>query len=207
MTRVIYFNGLGNGKPRRAEKTAFNIALWYLARHGVDVRHVPVDWYKEEPFQKLLERMVSVVRDELAEYGSITLCGVSAGGSLAVNVLGKLRDDNLSVIVLCGPVRLVKKEDGLTLKRLALRDTARPSQSLINSVTYCSTTTIPALTLNAKRHIITVRQLADGVVPRRTTEIPGVKITVVPGVGHMFGILVGILYIPNYIKKLSAISS
>jgi hypothetical protein len=202
MTRIIYFNGLGDGKPRGTGKLVMNLALRYLAQHGISVVSIPVNWYSNEPFPEFLERMLTGVQDELAMHDTVTLCGVSAGGSLAVNVLGRLKSENLSVIVLCGPLRFVKKDDSLTLQRLALQNTSHPSQNLYDSVKYCSATTIPHLTPQAKQRIITVKQLADGVVPRRTMVIPGVRVTTVPGLGHLFGILVGILYLPSLVRRL-----
>lgn len=205
MHRVIYFNGLGNGQPRRAERLAMKTALWYVARHGLSVRHVAVDWYATEPFPKLLERMSSIVQEELAEYGSVILCGVSAGGSLAVNVFGTLHAENLSVVVLCGPLRVAKLSwwDNRTLEHIAFRNSSRPSQSLFDSVTRCSTETIPALTPREKHRIITIQQWIDNVVPRPTMGIPGVRVVTVPGIGHTFGVGVGVLYLPWVIKKFA----
>src|SRR5690348_16559570 len=204
-TRVVYFNGLGNGKPRQLERLAIRVAVHYLARHGISVRHVPVDWYAKELFPDLLTRMTAVVQEELNEHGNVTLCGVSAGGSMAVNVFSKLHDENLTAIVLCGPLRVAKlpRWDRRTLGRIAFHDPSRPSQSFFDSVTYCGATTLPALTQEDKRRIVTVQQWADDVVPRPTMGIPGVRVVHVPGVGHTFGIAVGLLYLPGIIRGLS----
>ena len=200
--RVLYFNGLGNGRPRRLERLAMNMALWYLARHGISVRHIPVNWYAKEPFPKLLERVTGIVRDELATHDSVVICGVSAGGSLAVNVYGRLRSENLAVVVLCGPLRVAKLAwwDNRTLQRIAFRDPARPSQNLFDSVTYCNDVTIPSLTQQDKRRIVTIQQWADTVVPRRTMGIPGARVARVPGFGHAFGIAVCVACLPSIIK-------
>ena len=180
------------------------VALRYLARRGISVRHVPVDWYAKEPFPDLLTRMTAVVQEELNEHGNVTLCGVSAGGSLAVNVCGKLHSTNLTAAVLCGPLRVAKlpRWDRRTLERIAFRDPNRPSQSFFDSVTYCGTAAIPALTDEDRHRLVTVQQWADDVVPRPTMGIPGVRVVRVPGVGHTFGIAVGVLYLPAIIKAL-----
>ena len=204
MTRVLYFNGLGSGRPRRAESLAMKLLLRYLNRHGLLVRHVSVNWYAAEPFPQLLERMALVVREELAVHGSVTLCGVSAGGSLAVNVSSKLRNEKLSVVVLCGPLRVAKLAwwDKRTLQRLAFRNPAHASQSFFDSVTYCSAAAIPGLTPQDKRRMVTVQQWADNVVPRPTMGIPGVRVVRVPGIGHALGIMLGVLRLPAIIETL-----
>lgn len=207
-TRVVYFNGLGSGRPRRLERLAMRVALRYLGRHGISVRHMPVDWYAKEPFPDLLERMSELVQAELAEYGRVTLCGVSAGGSLAVDVYSRLHSADASVIVLCGPLRLATLAwwDSRTLRRIAFRDESHASQSFFDSVWYCSTVAIPALTDEDKRRIVTVQQWADDVVPRPTMGIPGVRVVRVPGVGHTFGIAVGVLCLPAIIKAFQRTS-
>ena len=204
MKRILYFNGMGSGKPRRAERLAMKVAERYLLRHDITFRHLPVNWYAMESFPALLERNVKLVEDELAEYGNVTLCGVSAGGSLAVNVLSKLHDRNLQVLVLCGPLNVAKLAwwDKRTLEGIAFRDPKRPSQIFFDSVTYCSNTGIPALTEHDKRRIITIQQWADTAVPRSTMGIPNVRIFEVPGVGHTLGIGIGVLYLPKVLAKL-----
>jgi hypothetical protein len=202
MIHILYFNGLGSGSQRHTEGMIYRLAVRYLAWRNISVKHVPVNWYAKELFPDLLDRIVKLVCNELANHDSVTLCGVSAGGSLAVNVFGKLHDKNISVTVLSGPLRFVKKDDSNILHRLALQNTARPSQNLFDSVSYCSTKTIPNLTPQAKQRIVTAKQWFDGVVPRRTMDIPGVRIKMVPAIGHMFGIIVGILYLPAILNVL-----
>lgn len=184
------------------------VALWYLARHGISVRHIPVDWYATEPFPELLGRVIATVQEELATHGKVVICGVSAGGSMAVNVYGGLRHENLAVVVLCGPLRLAKLAwwDNRTLQRIAFRDPSRPSQIFFDSITYCNSMTIPVLTQHDKRRIVTVQQWADNIVPRPTMGIPGVRVAHVPGFGHTFGIAVGVLRLPAIIKMQRKVS-
>ena len=204
MRRILYFNGMGSGKPKRAEKLAMKIAEWYLARHEISFRHVAVNWYASEPFPELLDRMVALAKEEQASYGNVILCGVSAGGSMAVNVLSRLHSNKLSAIVICGPVKVSKLAwwDKRTLESIAFRDPKRPSQCFFDSVTYCGRTAISALTQEDKHHVITVQQWADTVVPRPTMGIPGARIFRVPGAGHTLGIVISVLYLPAIVRNL-----
>jgi pimeloyl-ACP methyl ester carboxylesterase len=180
------------------------VAERHLSRHGISFRHVPMNWYAKEPYPELLERMVAIVKEEQTLHGSVTLCGVSAGGSLAVNILSRLHSKNLWVVVLCGPVKVAKLTwwDRRTLESIASRDPKRPSQIFFDSVTYCSAVAIPALTEHDKQHVMTVQQWADTVVPRPTMGIPGVRIFRVPGVGHTLGIGISVLYLPAILQAL-----
>lgn len=195
---------MGNGQPRQVERLAMKIAERYLLRHGISFRHVPINWYAEEPFLKLLERTVAIVTEEQVEYGRVVLCGISAGGSLAVSVFSRLHSKNLSAVVLCSPLKVAKlaRWDKRTLESIAFRDPNRPSQIFFDSVTYCGSTALPALTQDDKRHIVTVQQWMDTVVPRPTMGISGVRTFQVPGIGHAFGIGVSVLYLPKILRIL-----
>jgi hypothetical protein len=180
------------------------LAERYLLRHDISFRHISINWYACEPFPKLLDRTIAIVKEEQALHGDVILCGISAGGSLAVNVFSKLHTRKLSAIVLCGPLKVAKLAwwDKRTLEGIAFRDPKRPSQPFYDSVMYCGSTAIPALTQEDKHHMITVQQWADTVVPRPTMGIPEVRTFQVPGVGHTLGIGIGVLYLPAILKKL-----
>jgi len=192
---VLYFNGLGSGKTRKRER----LAMCYLAKRGVEVEHVPIDWRSSEPFPVLLERVSRLVRERLKVYGQLMLVGSSAGGSLAINVLSKVHHEQLSVVTLCSRLHEapLPRWDRRNLKRMAhIGVPGTESQSFHDSVTYCGDMTIPLLTQKERKRVITVQQWADFVVPRATMSIPGTHIYKVPGLGHAMGIAVGTVRLP-----------
>ena len=196
---VLYFNGLGTGQTRKRERRTIR----YLATHNIRVRHMPVDWCSKESFKVLLDRATTLTQQELKEHGRLILVGSSAGGSLAVNILGRLHDKNLSAITLCSRLHEapLKWWDRRSLTRMAYIGVAgRVSQSFFDSVTYCGDTTIPKLTEADKRRLIIVQQWADFVVPRSTMSIAGARIYRVPGLGHGTGIMLGALRLPTIIR-------
>jgi len=197
---VFYFNGLGSGKTRHREQLAFR----YLAKHGIEVTHAPIDWRSDEPFPVLFERMTKLTQQELKKHGKLILVGSSAGGSLAINILGRLHDKNISAITLCSRLRLADLPwwDRRSLKRKAYLGTPLASQSFFDSVTYCSKTTIPKLTKQDKAQIVIVQQWADFVVPRQTMSIEGVQTYGVPALGHGWGIATGVRRLPEVVKLL-----
>jgi hypothetical protein len=194
-THALYLNGLGDGTTRRREQ----LAMRYLARRGIVVEHISINWRSDEPFAALLARVTTITKQKLKEHGELVLVGSSAGGSLAINVLGKVQDENLRAITLCSRLHLAKLPwwDRRTLKRMAYLGTPKQSQKFYDSVTYCTKTTIPNLTKTDKERITIVQQIADDVVPRITMSIKGAQTYKVPAFGHGWGIALAVRRLPH----------
>jgi len=194
---VLYFNGLGYGKTRRRER----LAMRYLAKRGIMVTHAPVDWYAGESFEDLFARMVELTRAQLREHGELVLVGSSAGGSLAVNIIGELHSSRLSAVTLCSRLHETPLAwwDRRNLPRMAHIGGKRSAQAFYDSVIYCGEVTIPKLTAGDKKSIITAQQWADFVVPRGTMNIDGMRVYKVPGLGHGWGIAVAARCLPRII--------
>ncbi len=198
MIHALFFNGLGNGKTRRREQ----IAVRYLARRGIQVEHVQIDWHSDESFTSLLKRVTKITEQKLQEHGKLVLIGSSAGGSLAINVLGMIRNKNLRAVTLCSRLHLAKlpRWDHRTLKRMAYIGKPKQSQQFYESVTYCTETTIPKLTTADKQRITIIQQEADAVVPRATMGIDGVPTYKVPAFGHGWGIALAVRRLPKILQ-------
>lgn len=192
---ALYLNGLTNGQTRRREQ----LAIRYLAKRGIHVEHVPIDWRSGESFDDLLNRLTKLTEQKIKEQGKLALIGVSAGGSLAINVLGKVNNKNVRAITLCSRLHLAKLPwwDRRTLRRMAYLGTPKASQKFYDSVTYCTKTTIPSLTKADKERITIVQQWADDVVPRATMSIDGIQSYKVPAIGHGWGIALGVRRLPR----------
>jgi hypothetical protein len=200
MIHVLYFNGLGYGKTRKREQLAFN----YLAKRGIEVIHAPINWYAGESFEDIFSGALKLTKQQLKQHGKLVLVGSSAGGSIAVNIVRKLRDPNIYAIALCSRLneQPIPWWDMRNLRRMAHLNSEASCQAFYDSVMYCTDTTIPQLTKQDKARIITVEQWADFVVPRATMSIPGVKVYKVPGLGHGWGIAMGTRGLPNIISEL-----
>jgi len=199
--QVLYFNGLTDGTTRKREQ----LAITYLAKRGIHVEHVPIHWRSDESFESLLGRITKLTKERLKTHGKIILVGSSAGGSLVVNILSQLHDQNLFGITLCSRLHEAALPwwDVRSLKRMAHMGTPeKESQSFFDSVTYCGETGIPNLTEQDKRRLIVVQQWADFVVPRPTMSIKGVRIYKVPALGHGWGIAMGVWRLPEAVKLL-----
>lgn len=200
----LYLNGLGTGKSRVFER----LAAQHAARHGLSVTHVPINWFSGESFEAMLERVTELTRQKLAQQTQLIILGVSAGGSLAVNVLGRLQDPNLSVITVCSRLQLarlpwwdIRSLELMTLQRRTLLGRSKSSRSFFDSVTYCNNTTIPSLTPSDKKRILTVEQWMDNIVPKPTMTIPGVKVYHLPVIGHGMGIGLAWWQLPKIVQE------
>lgn len=195
MIHALYLNGLTDGTTRRREQ----LAMRYLAKRGIQVEHIQIDWRSDKPFETLLERITTITKQRLQEHGELLLIGSSAGGSLAINVLGNIRSKNLRAVTLCSRLHLAKLSwwDHRTLKRMAYLGAPKQSQKFYDSVVYCTKTTIPSLTKADKQRIAIIQQEADTVVPRATMGIDGVPTYRVPAVGHGWGIALAVRRLPK----------
>ncbi|HSW99618.1 MAG TPA: hypothetical protein VLH38_01130 [Patescibacteria group bacterium] len=193
--RILYFNGLTNGVTRKREA----LAIDYLERRGARVTHVPVNWFSGESFEELLARMVAYTEAALTDQGKLILVGASAGGSLVLNILGRLHNKNLYAVTLCSRIHesALPWWDKRTLRRMAYIGKSKESRSFFDSVVYCGTTTIPSLSTAEKHRIITVVQWADDVVPRQTMQIKGVRTYRVSAFGHGWGIAMATRRLPE----------
>lgn len=200
VVHVLYFNGLGTGKLRKREKLAIN----HLAKRGIDVEHVGINWRSGEGFDSLFDRMTKLTQSKLREHGRLVLVGSSAGGSLAINILARLHDKNLSAVTLCSRLNTSDLAwwDFRTLKRMSHLGTSQASQAFYDSVAHCGAVSAKQLTKSDKQRLILVHQWADFVVPRRTMGIDGVRVYHVPGLGHGWGIAMGVQHLPKIIQLL-----
>lgn len=197
----LYFNGLNQGTISSAE----NRALHNAAQDSIIVKHVPINWLSGEPSSELMDRITKVCEDELKQYGKVLLIGASAGGSLAVNIFGRLHEADVNVVTVCSRLREVALPwwDVRSLDRMAHMGTSRQSQSFFDSVLFCSEHTLPSLTPEDTTKIVTVKQWADEIVPRSTMNVANLKSFIVPGFGHHHGIISGIKHLKT-IVELSA---
>lgn len=199
MIHLLYFNGLGSGSTRWREK----LAMRYLLKQGIEVRHIQVNWYANEPFGTILDRVTLLVKKDLEKHGKVVLVGSSAGGSLVVNILGRIPDKNLSAVTLCSRLSLANLPwwDRRSLERMAYLGRSKESKLFFDSVTYCSHITIPKLTKTDKRRLLIIQQWMDDVVPRVTMSIKGVRVHKVPGFGHGWGIAMAVRQLPRLLSK------
>ncbi|HEX4662682.1 MAG TPA: hypothetical protein VH144_03635 [Candidatus Saccharimonadales bacterium] len=61
MIHALYFNDLTDGTTRKREQ----LAMQYLAKRGIQVEHISIDWRSSESFDHLLERLTTITQQRL----------------------------------------------------------------------------------------------------------------------------------------------
>src|ERR1035437_7447725 len=99
---LVYFNGLGNGKPRLREA----LVMGNARVHGYKIVPMRTDWFSRQPYWDQMAADIRFTRQLLGQTAAMVLVGASAGVSRAINVFGSLAYDQdlLGVVGLCGRV-------------------------------------------------------------------------------------------------------
>jgi hypothetical protein len=198
-TQVLYLNGLERTKVGLPEK----ILAGYLRLRGIEMAHASVDWHSDGSFQEIFDATTYQAEQKLQQHGKLAIVGVSAGGSLGLNVFQRLRRDSpesdVSLVSLSAWLNVGDME---RLDYTALhRPGKQPSPAFKDSVVHCSNVTLPALTQADRARILTIHPLADEVVPLYTMSIEGVEARTVPIGGHVLGISVASLMLPRLLAS------
>ena len=182
----LYLNGLGDGTLNRLE----NAAIKADSKKGFTIKHVPINWRSDETLDELIAKVNREYMHAVKEHGDVVLIGASAGGSLAVNVLAKTSDPNMSVITICSRLNEVKLAwwDPRNLKRMAHIGTKNESMSFYDSVLRSTNESLPLLRTKHSQQLTVVTQRLDEVVPRRTMSVSGFKQITIRSIGHNCGI-------------------
>jgi hypothetical protein len=187
---VLYINGLGDGTTQAYEAAAFK----KMEACGFKPIHAHVRWREEQDFEKVLERLTKQAQDLIKKNGSLVIVGLSAGGSMALNIYNNLKDQDIRVINIIGRLHRgrVPSWSYRTLERSSHFNTPHESKSFYHSVIYCEDTVIPFLTSKDKKRVVMLKPYADLVVPLHTMNIQGVRNIRIPAFGHSMACAVGL---------------
>jgi pimeloyl-ACP methyl ester carboxylesterase len=170
--QIIYLPGLGD--PNAGEK--FLLGFWGI--FGVKVHYSPVVWGDGQPFVPKLDRIISQI-DELHSQGfKVSLVGVSAGASAAINALAIRHDIISGLVCICGKLKNPQTIAEVTFQR---NPAFKESLGLLPAG-------LNAISASKKPQLLTIHPLKDGVVPVPDTFIDGVRSKTIPTVGHAFSI-------------------
>ena len=197
-TSILYFNGMNSVVLAGDEQ----VAIKELQQKGYIIRHIPIDWQSNDSFETLMEQGLAAIRAERTKHTDILLVGVSAGGTLVVNLMAQLQDTNVAALSICGRHidRHTAKWDPRTLKRMAFINERRGSQSFYNAVINCQNVAIPSLTAETKKRLLCIRPLLDEVVPQRTMSVEGITTYTIPTIGHHRAIVSSLRKLPDILS-------
>ena len=198
---LLYFNGLGSGKPRVREE----LVLRSARARGYRVEFRQTNWLTDRPFQEELANDIEFTRGLLGQTAKMVLVGSSAGVSRAINVFGGLaeNDDLLGIVGLCGrtSVGSLRSRDWRTLDRATrLGHPGKEFPTFRDSVEHVSQT-VSELPPERVRDIVLFHHYGDEVVPHKTQTIEGASNVQLWVPGHAMGILAAGVLLPGVIDR------
>lgn len=164
--RILYIPGFGD--PH------FNVIKKW-DKHGVEMHMEPINWDDDETFEAKLARVTKKI-DELADKNrKISLVGVSAGGSMAINAYIKRKELISGVVFICSKLRNAE----------GVREFWFQKHPAFRKSIFLSQANIERLTAEDKAKMLTLRSLFDRLIPAHDSQIPGVKNRVIPFKFHI----------------------
>lgn len=187
---LIYIPGLGDGYDGLRRAGLFTWRLW-----GVSTELVPMQWYGGGDLSTRYNAVIAAIDRAQRDGRRVILVGESAGASLAINVAAR-RSDIHGLMTVCGIANSRAEVSPLIRKKSPAFDQSLDhlAQSLeeLDVATVCN-----------------VRAIADSVVPKRSSIIPGARQRVVWSVGHIVTITLCLsvygglfIYFARMIKKV-----
>ena len=193
---VIYLPGLGD--PRQREQNII-IKIWKVFQ--INVHYHPLYWTDSKSFEIKLKEIAALI-DNLKNSGyTVSLVGVSAGASAALNTFAMRRDAVNAVVCICGKINSPETISDKTYQK---------NPSFKESIASLSDSLGKLDHLDRKK-VLSLRPLYDGVVPISDTYIEGATNTRIPSIGHAISIAyadtIGSYQIAKFIKTANKLRS
>jgi predicted esterase len=188
---VIYIPGLGD---RRKFGQNQIIKLWRV--FGLSPYYFPINWYKEEGFDKKLDRLLAYIEELKKAYESVSLVGISAGAGAAINAFATSNNVD-SVILVCGKIN---NPQTIGEQRFKLNPDFRKSAFDVSR-------SLEKLNKSDRARILSIHPWSDDVVPIKDTIIKGAREKTFAGWSHVSGIFFILIFggrtISKFIKETS----
>jgi len=198
---IVYFNGLGDGKPRLRQA----LVLGNARVHGYKIVPSRTDWNSRASYMEHLATDIRFTRQLLGQTATMVLVGSSAGVSQAINVFGGLADnqDLLGVVGLCGRVSEgnLPAWDWRSLDRMSRLGKNLGSFPAFSQSVKEVETTVRELPPGRLEDIVLMNHYADQVVPHQAQVIDGAASELVWPPGHALGVVAAGLMLPRVIDR------
>lgn len=174
---VIYIPGLGDSRPLKQPEL---LNLWRTS--GIIVHYHAVGWATTEPFAAKLKKLEELVDELYKNHGPLSVIGVSAGATAALNLYMSRKDKIRRVVYICGKLLGVSNvSKHYFMQNPAFYDSLVLAQSNIEK-----------LDDEDKQKMLSVHAIYDNVVPLHTSLIPGVRAKTLPSILHIPSIFLAI---------------
>lgn len=187
---VIYLPGLGD---QRTWGQSVIVKCWQI--FGITTHYQKIGWANNGPFELKLKAVVDKI-DFLSSQGFlVSLVGVSAGASAALNAYAARKGKISSVVFISGKILDPK---GVNPRYFKLNPAFKESL-------YLSDTNTGKLSNEDKQKMLYIHALSDSTVPPYSNKPDGVRSKTVAVFGHILGIFVALTFysrvITDFIKS------
>lgn len=187
---VIVVPGLGDEN----KYLAWEVDRW--KKYGLSPQLHSAPWAGDEQFEPKLDRLTALI-DLLTGRGNVSLVGISAGGSLALNAFAHRREVIHKVATVCAPLR--RAEHTFFWRHIMGRYPA-----FVESLDLVEQNQL-MLTPEDRIRILTTHALLDEQVPNSTTTLPGARNILIPIIGHQLALTLAMTVfkgqIINFLKE------
>jgi len=185
---LIYVTGLGDSNPR-GQRLAIKTWRWW----GVESELFQMNWADGEAWPLKFDRLLKKVEALKAAGKDVGLVGVSAGAGAAINVFAARKSQIIGCVLIAGKVnRPASIGDNYRRKNPAFVSSAQDVQVALSH-----------LDNGDRDRILSRYAVADELVSKADSRIPGTHNRLVPSVGHFFTIATQItLGAPSFIHFL-----
>jgi predicted peptidase len=153
-----------------------------------------IGWANDEPYESKFERITKNI-DKLIKQGhKVSLVGVSAGATMAINVYSAKKSKIAKVVFICGKINRPEK----------VREAYFNKNPAFKKSLEAAAINLQKLDKTDRAKMLSLHPIVDGVVAVRDTHLHGAKNKTVFSAGHAFTILLVLsLYkrmVINFIK-------
>lgn len=171
---IVYIPGLGDGTLNLASQKAAML-LW-RARYGVSTQVVRVKWAdSHESFDDKVQRVLHAIDTANARGYSVSIVAASAGASIATIAYAQRATHIHRVVTIVGAHGPVTDASPATLKANPALEVSLMRQPAA----------IQALTPANRGRMLSVKPLADNIVPLKDMNIPGIHYLQLSTRGHL----------------------
>ncbi len=168
MLQVVYIPGLGD---KRITFQRLAVRLWRI--WGVSPYVFHMKWYDMNSYAGKYKGLLATI-DRLSEKGPVALVGASAGAGPAVSAYTERADKIVAIICIAGKINGPQAiAEPLKRRSPAFWESAQRVPA-----------SLEAFTPPMRARVVSVRSVADSVVPARDSIIPGANNRVVRTRGH-----------------------
>lgn len=191
MKHIIYVPGLND----KSSLNNFFIKLLprFWNSNFIQVHIVYPNWSKGH-FQEKLKEIIQEI-DGFSSGESVVLMGQSAGVSAVLNAFARRKSKINNVICICGRVRAGKQVFP------SLTFAAKGNIAFKESIDLFEKEVEQKLTEKDKEKILILRPFWDDIVPSSTAKIDGVKMIIMPVIGHMLGGFTAFLFYGKVLRR------